>query len=115
MPFADPKTQREYLTKYQRGWRRRNPTKMKEWARKSHLKRMFGMSVEEYETRLGLQGGRCYICGTLPGTKSLPVDHNHQTGAIRGILCMSCNNGLGRFKDDPGLLRQAANYLEVYS
>jgi hypothetical protein len=44
--------------------------------------------------------------------QSLPVDHDHETGAIRGILCIDCNRALGMFRDDPRLLRKAAKYLE---
>lgn len=60
------------------------------------------------------RGGLCDICGTDETRKSKAhaVDHDHSTGYIRGLLCVNCNMGLGYFKDSPGLLIQAANYIE---
>lgn len=64
------------------------------------------------------QNGGCAICGSpetriVKGTlNSLVVDHNHETGVIRGLLCALCNTALGKFHDDPDLLRRAAEYLE---
>jgi len=54
--------------------------------------------------------GSCDICGSL--TRRLYVDHCHATGSVRGLLCTSCNLGLGLFKDRPGILRVAAAYIE---
>jgi Recombination endonuclease VII len=57
--------------------------------------------------------GVCDICGEPPTEKHrLDMDHDHQTGAFRGWLCNACNTSLGRFKDDPALLRAAADYLD---
>ena len=58
--------------------------------------------------------GKCNICGTLKGKRNHALDHNHKTGKFRGILCMSCNTGLGMFKDDARLLLLAIDYLEKY-
>jgi hypothetical protein len=58
---------------------------------------------------------RCAICGAPPGEKRLAIDHSHATGRVRSLLCISCNNGLGRFKDDPALLRSAADYLDQHA
>jgi hypothetical protein len=55
---------------------------------------------------------RCAICYARPdGTRLLAQDHCHETGNVRGFLCLHCNTGLGHFKDDPRLLRRAARYL----
>lgn len=84
--------------------------------RKSHLKRRFGLTVEEYDTMLQNQGGVCRLCGAPPQPPySLHVDHDHATGRVRGILCFRCNNALGDFADDPDRLRAAARYVEVAS
>lgn len=88
-------------------------TRFKE--RKNNLKRMFGMSVEEYDKKLDAQGGGCKICGLecISG-KRLAVDHNHTTGKIRDLLCNNCNGGLGKFQDSPELLIKAADYLREH-
>jgi hypothetical protein len=67
------------------------------------------------EVIAALQRGPCAICGTdIPGGNgSFHVDHNHKTGVIRGSLCQACNVALGHFKDDPGLLRRAADYVDT--
>lgn len=77
------------------------------------LKRLYGMSREEYFDMLEKQGGVCAICDEPSGGgRYLAVDHDHATGMVRGLLCGNCNNGLGRFKDNPARLRAAAAYLE---
>ena len=82
------------------------------------LMRVFGISKATFERMLKSQGGGCAICETKLGMVRagkqlrLCVDHCHSTGMVRGILCNSCNNGLGRFKDDPELLERAARYLK---
>lgn len=83
-----------------------------------HLRRKFGIGADEYDRMLLDQGGKCAICGTdKPGIngntiKNFAVDHNHETGKIRSLLCANCNQGLGNFLDSPTLLRTAAEYLE---
>jgi hypothetical protein len=63
------------------------------------------------------QNGRCLICqrhdAELPGSQRLVVDHNWETGEIRGLLCNDHNVALGLFRDDPDMLRRAAAYLEA--
>lgn len=89
--------------------------------RRWNLRRYFGMSLEDYDRILAKQGGGCAICGSKDSgktgkksTKWLHIDHCHATGKIRGLLCINCNNGLGRFKDDPSKLRAAIEYLEKH-
>jgi hypothetical protein len=73
------------------------------------------LTPAEYAEQLVRQGGVCAICKADPATLSrmLAVDHDHVTGAFRGLLCINCNTGLGKFGDDPALLRAAAEYLEA--
>lgn len=73
------------------------------------LKRRYGLTAEDVAERQMLQLRRCLIC-LKEG--ALHVDHDHASGKFRGLLCFSCNNGLGQFKDDPDMLRKAADYLE---
>jgi hypothetical protein len=76
-----------------------------------------GITPEEYDVKLASQDGRCAICGNPPNPQGiraascLHLDHDHATGVHRDLLCVNCNQGLGRFKDDPDLLRAAADYI----
>ena len=78
-------------------------------SRTYHLKRRYGITAEEAEEMLVAQGGLCAICRTAPAAH---VDHDHDTGEVRELLCFNCNGGLGQFKDDPEVLRAAADYVE---
>jgi len=80
----------------------------KQRQRVEHLKRKFGLTVEEHQRLLAEQGGRCAICGAQNPTHT---DHDHETGTVRGLLCGTCNMGLGQFRDNPNLLEAAAAYL----
>ena len=82
---------------------------------KRTLKISFNLTPDDYDNLLKRQNGRCAICGaTRPGHKRryFSIDHDHETGKIRGLLCGYCNPGLGHFKDDVTLLRKAVTYLE---
>lgn len=78
------------------------------------LRKSYGISVEQYDAMLAEQGGGCAICGVEFGDKGgrrLAVDHCHDTGAVRGLLCSNCNQGLGKFGDDIARLERAIMYL----
>jgi len=82
--------------------------------RRHNLKAAYNMTPEDYDLMLAFQGGGCKICGTKdPKTKSgrFNIDHCHESGAIRGILCNPCNVGLGAFTDDISKLEAAVRYL----
>jgi hypothetical protein len=81
--------------------------------RKDHLKHHYGISVEEYEALLKRQGSTCAIC-RKESTQALCVDHCHITREVRGLLCRTCNLGIGHFNDDPRLLHAALAYLEAF-
>lgn len=96
------------------------------WAaqRRANYKSKFGITEAEYEQMRDDQGGRCAICSTnVPNgrvSKHTPdywlhVDHDHETGKVRALLCSHCNTTLGKMNDDPVLLRKAADYLERFS
>lgn len=75
--------------------------------------RLYGITPEDYAARFAAQDSRCAVCRTdTPGGKGWHLDHDHATGAVRGILCHRCNLALGNFKDDPDRLRAALAYLE---
>jgi hypothetical protein len=81
--------------------------------RNRQLIRKFSITLEEYNRKLRDQDGKCAICGTQNGSngRSLAVDHDHQTGRIRKLLCDRCNRGLGFFDHNPKLLEFAKDYL----
>lgn len=94
--------------------RARNKRRMTpESARAATLRSKYGITQEVYGQLRTAQGNVCRICRVKPPGKELAVDHCHRTGIIRGLLCQPCNTALGMFKDDPSLLREAANYLEM--
>ena len=74
--------------------------------------RAYGLTEDELDALMDRAEGCCEICLQ---EAELHVDHDHATGAVRGLLCTNCNNGLGRFRDKPDLLRSAADYLERYA
>lgn len=90
-----------------------------EQLRDERIQSLYGLTREAFEAMYRQQHGRCAICGTkVPhkvgrgqGRRTLVVDHDHETGAVRGLLCPNCNTGLGMFKDSPENLRMAAEYL----
>lgn len=81
--------------------------------RKENLKSKYGITLEAYDLFFEAQQGRCAICGNKQRNKRLAVDHDHQTGKVRGLLCVSCNMGLGCFKDHIDYLSKAITYLDV--
>lgn len=86
----------------------------------SRRRARYGILPEEYLSMFEQQEGKCAICGQEEKClykgkiRSLAVDHDHKTGKVRSLLCNGCNNGLGRFADDPNLLRMAADYLDAH-
>jgi hypothetical protein len=81
--------------------------------KKYSLKQLYGFTLEQFEAMLLAQRNCCVVClCSFGSSKDAHVDHDHTTGIVRGLLCTNCNNGLGRFKDDPAILRRAADYLE---
>lgn len=85
--------------------------------RDKHLQRTFGITLADYDAMLADQGGKCAICrGDQTATRwgngtPFHVDHCHDTGKVRGLLCAECNTGLGKFKDSVVTLIRAAEYV----
>lgn len=100
-----------YSAMKHREGRLKDPVRYKDYGRK----RNYGLAPGEFDRLLAAQGGRCAICGSdhpngRPG-HTFAVDHDHTTGAVRGILCAKCNHGLGQFHDSKELLSKAIDYL----
>lgn len=73
----------------------------------------YGMTVDDYDRLLADQGGGCAICGGEAGGRwgRFFVDHDHSTGAVRGLLCLRCNRAIGLLNDDPEVAERLARYL----
>lgn len=72
-----------------------------------------GLTWGDYLEMLARQNHACALCFRSEDVVSLGIDHSHQTGKVRGLLCRVCNAALGQFQDDPALLRRAAIYIET--
>ena len=105
-------------------YRKRHPEKNKRSRRQKRLdpnsgewgywiRTHYDIILDEYNAMLADQGGVCAICGRTQeeNGKRLSVDHDHETGAVRGLLCKSCNSGLAMFQDSPEIFHSAADYL----
>lgn len=80
--------------------------------RRYMLKRNYGLTLEEYECIVAEQDGGCAVCGRKNfAGRYLAVDHDHETGLVRGALCDNCNRAIGLFEDRAELLDRAATYL----
>lgn len=83
--------------------------------REVKLRAKYGIGVEDVETMLAEQGGRCAICRRSEGAERFHVDHDHETGAVRSLLCLQCNALLGHCREDPSVLHAAVEYLERHT
>ena len=86
------------------------PTKYA-WKRAHDRFTRYGITPEKWDALLKTHGGKCIVCGMPVLDTKVRIDHNHATGEVRGLLCNSCNSGLGFFRDSPELLLRAYNYL----
>ena len=90
-------------------WAEKNPEKRKLSAKKSWLKRRYGLTLEQYEKMLKESKGVCQICGK---TRPLCIDHSHVTGRIRGLICKICNSHIGWLENYNNQIKQ---YLDIVS
>lgn len=133
---------KDKIAKYQKAWRLANAERLRAWNREYHqkhppkkrtpeqnrryyrayhrsihLQKKFGITEADYDAMIVSQNGKCAICGTTnprgKGHTRFHVDHCHQTGVVRGLLCSRCNLGLGAFLDDIAILQKAIEYLSV--
>lgn len=110
--YAENADHRMAIREAVKAWQHANPE-----ARKAQRIKKYGITMTEFSAMMTAQGGKCAICGHQ-GTEDrnfFPVvDHCHRTKKPRGLLCMNCNMGIGKFKDNPLLMRKAALYIESH-
>lgn len=92
---------------------KRKEKQIREWhqQRNYRIKKQFNITSEDFNNLLKQQNHQCAICKNNNPEQHFDIDHCHKTGKVRGLLCRSCNMGLGYFKDSPSLLNKAADYL----
>jgi Recombination endonuclease VII len=79
-----------------------------------NLRKKYGITIEQYEQMLAEQGGVCFLCNKPPAEgKKLHVDHCHDSGKVRGLLCSQCNWYLGKIDSDPSLMERLFCYVEL--
>jgi hypothetical protein len=105
---------KEYMRKWHKKARDANP----EYYFDIYLRKRYKVTIDWYREQFSRQNGVCAICNKSETTIIhgkvilMPVDHDHQTGKARGLLCTKCNRGLGLFRDDKNLLKSAIEYLQ---
>jgi hypothetical protein len=114
----------EKVKQAKKKWKLKNPDKVKAYGKSHpkkydsakerimHIKRFYGITLEQYDKMFEEQGGVCAICdGINKDGRRLFIDHDHKTGKIRGLLCCNCNRGVGSFRDSVNNLQRAIIYL----
>ena len=110
-----------HINGYHKKWRKNNKNNLQKYRDENKnnlnnylLKRNYNITLEEYNELFNKQNGCCAICGRHQSDlkNKLGVDHNHETGKVRGLLCNQCNLSLGNIKDDIKILYNMINYLK---
>lgn len=114
-----------------RKWRKKNPESvqkirkrsyrnnieyMKNKTRRLHILQNYNLTLNDFDVLLNSQDNKCAICESKEpkGKGNFHIDHDHQTGKVRGLLCHKCNTGIGLLNDDIALLNKALQYLEKH-
>ena len=104
-----------------KAWSKNNPEKAYSSMRQNNLKTKYKVDLDWYEKQFKKQDFKCAICETkeniVVGSKNalnFAVDHDHETGKVRGLLCNQCNRALGMFKDNLDVLKKAISYLKKH-
>ena len=105
------KTHKKEKCLYDKLYTKENKERRYITGRRGHLRRKYGISLEDYTFMFNSQNGKCAICDR--SGRDLAIDHDHITGKIRGLLCFACNTSLGKFNDDVSVLQRAINYLTI--
>jgi len=93
-----------------RAYHHKNKEKITKQMLVSHRRRRYGLNEEEYNNMILSQNNLCAICNKS-SSKTLHIDHDHITGKVRGLLCSSCNTGIGMLQEDTVILNKAIEYL----
>jgi len=99
-------------------WSEANPEREAERKRRNRLKQNYGITVEQWDEMFEAQGGCCAVCGTSePGGRhgTFHVDHCHDSGDVRALLCNGCNVALGMMNEDPERIRALADYAAAHN
>ena len=97
-----------------RTYHRKHRAERSDYAKWRRLQNKYSLTKDQYTVMLAHQEHRCAICdGSLVNQPRVSVDHNHDTGKVRGILCNTCNRGIGLLKDNPAVLTRAAQYVSL--
>lgn len=110
------------MSENSRSYRVRFPEKHKRSDRNTHLKRLYGLTIEDYDRILENQGGVCAICKATEHVidkrtgeaRRLSVDHSEITREVRGLLCKACNTSIGAMKEDIEIFNSAIEYLKKH-
>jgi len=100
----------EKAKEYRQRWWEKNKDAIRAKDRAIRRRKLYGLSEQKYQEMLSSSGGLCAICKKPYGRPN--IDHDHETGLVRDILCRSCNSGLGNFNDNVDVMRMAIAYLQ---
>jgi hypothetical protein len=112
------KGKEKYFKNYGKKYRDSHKQELFLKARARIIKQKYGITLDDYEYRLSLQEGKCAICKCGVENnygRNLAVDHNHETGELRGLLCVDCNRALGLLQDNINNVQSAFSYLAQYN
>lgn len=117
MPSRSPRSSPSAAALRQRRYQARfTPAERSAIQRRHKLKQRYGITPEEFDAMLLAQGNCCAVCKSPDPrhSRGWRVDHNHQTGKIRGVVCNPCNVAIGMAHEDPGVMFQIAVYLKAH-
>lgn len=103
---------REKMQAYRRKHHKRHKDKINAETRNRYYMRVFGLTAIQYDAKIASANGVCEICHK--GLDKPVLDHNHETGQVRGVLCGNCNTGIGMLGDSPDILASAITYLRRF-
>lgn len=105
----------DHLAKWKKNTRPKRLEHFRRQDKESNLKRLYGITIADFNRLLAEQDGRCAICSTVKPQSKWHVDHCHNSNEVRGILCNLCNVGIGALKENIDAIRMAEIYLRPRS